>query len=147
MKNLNGHNVIADAGYGSEQNYEYIEKEKITGYVKYNYFHMEQKKRFRDNIFLAQNLFYNPDKDIIICPMGQHMDFMYRKKNKSDLGYESEVSVYKACNCQGCTQRNKCHKAQGNRTIELNHKLLEYKRKARELLMGGEGMKHSSKAR
>lgn len=145
MKNLNGHNVIADAGYGSEQNYEYIEKEKITGYVKYNYFHMEQKKRFRDNIFLAQNLFYNPDKDFIICPMGQRMDFVYRKKNKSDLGYESEVSVYKACNCQGCPLRSKCHKAQGNRTIELNHKLLEYKRKARELLMGEEGMKNRSK--
>ena len=145
LKNLNNHIVVADAGYGSEQNYEYLEKEGTTAYVKYNYFHMEQKSKFRNNIFLAQNLFCNPDTNFIICPMGQHMDFVYRKKNTSELGYRSEVSVYKAGNCQGCPLRSKCHKAQGNRTIELNHKLLEYKRKARELLMSEEGMKHRSK--
>lgn len=145
LKNLNDHTVVADAGYGSEQNYEYLEKEGTTAYVKYNYFHMEQKRKFTNNIFLAQNLFYNPDRNFIICPMGQHMDFVCRKKNKSELGYESEGSVYKACNCQGCPLRCKCYKAQGNRTIELNHKLLEYKKKVRELLMSEEGMKHRSK--
>lgn len=145
LKDLRGHVVVADAGYGSEENYEYMEKEKITGYVKYNYFHAEQKKKFRDNIFLAQNLFYNPVGDFIICPMGQRMDFVYRKKKKSDLGYESETFVYKACECQGCPLRCRCHKAQGNRTVELNHKLRKYKRKARELLMSEEGMKHRSK--
>lgn len=41
LEHLNTHVVVADAGYGSEENYEYLEKEKITGYVKYNYFHME----------------------------------------------------------------------------------------------------------
>lgn len=65
LKNLNDHVVVADAGYGSEQNYEYMEKEEITGYVKYNYFHMEQKKKFRNNIFLAQNLSYNPEGDLL----------------------------------------------------------------------------------
>lgn len=145
LENLNTHVVVADAGYGSEQNYEYLEQEKITGYVKYNYFHMEQKKKFTSNLFLPQNLFYNPQGDFMVCPMGQHMNFSSQKKRISDLGYESEVSVYQAANCQGCPLRNKCYKAQGNRTIELNHKLLEYKRKARELLMSKEGMEHRSK--
>jgi hypothetical protein len=30
--------LVADAGYGSEQNYLMLEKENITSYVKYNYF-------------------------------------------------------------------------------------------------------------
>ena len=145
LENLNTHVVVADAGYGSEQNYEYLEQEKITGYVKYNYFHMEQKKKFTSNLFLPQNLFYNPQGDFMVCLMGQHMNFSSQKKRISDLGYESEVSVYQAANYQGCPLRNKCYKAQGNRTIELNHKLLEYKRKARELLMSKEGMEHRSK--
>ncbi len=31
--------VVADSGYGSEENYEMLENNNITAYVKYNYFH------------------------------------------------------------------------------------------------------------
>lgn len=31
-------NITADAGYGSEQNYGWLEKKRITAYVKYNHF-------------------------------------------------------------------------------------------------------------
>nr|WP_245531144.1 transposase [Belliella baltica] len=51
--------VVADAGYGSEENYEMLENKEITAYVKYNYFHKEQKKKMKGNPFLVQNLFYN----------------------------------------------------------------------------------------
>ena len=145
LPNLNGHTVIADSGYGSEQNYEYLDQENITGYVKYNYFHMEQKKKFRNNMFLPQNLFYNPDADFLVCPMGQQMSLRYKKKNKSELGYESEVSVYQAQNCTGCPLRNRCYKALENRKIELNHGLLQYKKRARELLTSEEGLRYRSK--
>lgn len=33
--------IVADAGYGSEDNYDYLEKENIESYVKFNYFHKE----------------------------------------------------------------------------------------------------------
>lgn len=36
--------VTADSGYGSEENYEYLEMEEMVGYVKYNWFHKEQHK-------------------------------------------------------------------------------------------------------
>ena len=36
--------VVADAGYGSEQNYEFMENAGIEAFVKYNYFHKEQKR-------------------------------------------------------------------------------------------------------
>lgn len=145
LRNLNGHTVIADSGYGSEQNYEYLGQQNITGYVKYNYFHMEQKKKFRNNMFLPQNLFYNTDADFLVCPMGQRMNLLFKKRNKSDLGYESRASVYQAQNCTGCPFKNRCYKAQGNRRIELNHRLLQYKKKARELLMSEEGLRYRSK--
>lgn len=34
---------MADAGYGSEDNYQMLDAKKIEAYVKYNYFHKEQK--------------------------------------------------------------------------------------------------------
>lgn len=93
---------------------------------------MEQKKKYKSNAFLPQNLFYNPELNFIVCPMGQHLDFVHKTKKTSDAGYESEVSVYRAKNCQGCPLREQCHKAQGNRSIELNHKLLRYRKKERK---------------
>ena len=145
LNDLCGHTVVADFGYGSEQNYEYMEQGGITAYVKYNYFHKEQKKAYVNNPFLPQNLVYNPDGDFIICPSGQKMNFTGTKNNISDLGYQSQSSLYQAENCQDCPLRTQCHKAKGNRVIELNHKLLAYRRRAKELLMSEEGLRHRSK--
>ncbi len=41
--------IIADAGYGSEENYLLLEKEQIEGYVKYNTFYKESKKKQKGN--------------------------------------------------------------------------------------------------
>jgi len=61
---------VADSGYGSEENYEFMEENRIEPFVKYSYFHKEQKKAFKNNAFLAQNLYYNEKEDHFICPMG-----------------------------------------------------------------------------
>lgn len=71
--------VVADAGYGSEQNYEYAENESIEAFIKYNYFHKEQKRSFKNNIFLPANLYYNTSEDYLVCPMGQHMKCIGKK--------------------------------------------------------------------
>jgi hypothetical protein len=36
--------VVADSGYGSEENYEFMQVNDIEPFVKFNYFHKEQKK-------------------------------------------------------------------------------------------------------
>ena len=51
--------VVADAGYGSEQNYGFIENAGIESFVKYNYFHKEQKRAWKKDAFAVQNLYYN----------------------------------------------------------------------------------------
>jgi len=43
--------VCADAGYGSEENYSLIDKNGIEAYVKYNYFHKEQKRSLKNDPF------------------------------------------------------------------------------------------------
>ena len=48
-------------------------------------------------------------------------------------------------NCQGCPLRWGCYKKRkGNREIEVNHRLMEYKRKARERLTSERGLEHRS---
>ena len=137
--------VVADAGYGSEENYEFMEQNGIEGFVKYNYFHMEQKRSIKKNIFLPQNLYYNREQDYFVCPMGQHLTKKGVGTRTSDNGYVSNVIYYQALNCSGCPLRGQCHKAKGNRILEVNFRLKELKQKAKEKLMSETGLYHRSR--
>ncbi len=120
---------MVDAGYGSEQNYTYLENNQVDAFVKYNYFHKEQKRGFKKNAFLPSNLYYNKQENYFVCPMGQHLKFSGEVKKKSDLGYIYNVSQYRAGNCEGCPLRGMCHKAKGARMIEVNHNLNRLKKR------------------
>jgi hypothetical protein len=135
--------IVADAGYGSEQNYELLQKQGIEAFVKFNYFHKEQKRGLKNDSFGIQNLFYNPEKDFYVCPMGQQMQKVATTTRTSSNGYESKVSIYQAKNCNACPLRGMCHQAKTNRRIEVNHRLNQLK--ARELLLSPKGIQQRSK--
>ena len=138
--------VCADSGYGSEENYAFMEANGTEAYVKYNYFQKEQKRDFRNDIFRLENLFYNVEKDYFVCPMGQHMERVGTKHERTEGGYVSVSAVYRAQRCDGCPLRWGCHKRrQGEREMTANHLLLEYRRKARERLTSEKGLEHRSK--
>jgi len=137
--------IVADAGYGSEENYELMEAKGIDAYVKYNYFHKEQKRKQQSNPFLVQNLYYNEKGDFFVCPIGQRLNKTGTGKRKSSNGYEAQVSYYEARSCAGCPMRGMCHKGKGNRVIEVNHRLNELKAEARALLTSQQGKYHRSK--
>lgn len=137
--------VVADAGYGSEENYELMEGKGIDAYVKYNYFHKEQKRTQKNNPFLVQNLYYNATEDYYVCPMGQRLEYCYSGKRISSNGYEAEVHYYEARRCEGCPLRGMCHKSKGNRRIEVNKNLNRLKAKVRAKLMSERGLYHRSK--
>lgn len=137
--------VVADAGYGSEENYGFMENNEMEAFVKYNYFHAEQKKKFRENAFTSQNIYYNTTDDYFVCPMGQHLEKKGNKTTTNKNGHRSEITIYEAANCKGCPLRGMCFKAKGNRRIEINHNLRRLKAKARGLLLSEEGIKHRKK--
>ena len=137
--------IVADSGYGSEENYEYMFSNGMTPYVKYNMFHVEQRRSYRNNPFRVSNLFYNPDNDFYVCPMGQKMKFVRQERRYTASGYQQIVSVYRASRCQCCPLRGQCHKSKRDRQIEVNHTLDDYKARARELLTSEQGLKHRSR--
>ena len=121
-----------------------LEMEEMVGYVKYNWFHKEQHKPFKEDVFNQANFYYNKDEDYYVCPMGQHMNPCGQRQTKSDSGYVSVITLYRAQRCEGCPLGGLCKKAKGNRTIYVNHKLNAYKKEAFLLLTSEEGMKHRS---
>ncbi len=139
--------VVADAGYGSEENYEMLAQKDVEAYVKYNYFHKEQKKALKNDPFRVQNLFYNKEHDFFVCPIGQRMGKIGETTRKSDNGYVSNITQYQAQRCENCPMRGQCFtsKENKNRTIEVSHRLIELRNKAKELLLSEKGLEHRSK--
>ena len=135
-------NITADAGYGSEENYDYLEKEELTAYVKYNTFEKEQDKNYqkKHKTFSKENLYYNQEEDYYVCPIGQKMHKTHESTKTTQAGYIQQLSHYQAQNCEGCPLRGVCFKAQGNRSIERNHNLERHKEKIRELLTSQTGI-------
>ena len=138
--------AVADSGYGSEENYRFMEENSIEAYVKYNYFHMEQKRSFRLDPRRIENLHYNAEGDYFVCPMGQHMRRVGTRHDRTGSGYVIEQAAYRAQRCQGCPLKAKCYKMKkGNREIEVSHRLIAYKQRAREKLTSDKGLEHRSR--
>lgn len=132
---------IGDAGYGSEQNYEFLQEKGIENYLKYPGYHQEKKRNFKKNGFHTKNLYYNAQADYYVCPMGQHMTYQYRSKQKSKLGFESETKTYQAQNCEGCPLRAVCHKAKTNRILKANPNLIKHRKIAKKNLDSVRGIR------
>lgn len=140
-------NIIADAGYGSEENYEYLQDNQLQHYVKYNTFHKEASKRWKDDITKVQNFSYVEDRDEYICGYGRPLVFRYEHDRTSDNGYKSQIRVYECLDCSGCPHRDKCLKSDkpfANRRISINRKLNAFKEQARQNLCSEEGQKMRS---
>lgn len=134
--------VVADSGYGSEENYRFMDEAGIEGFVKYNRFHLEHRPRYKPDTFHPDSLYYNEEGDYYICPMGQRMSRTGTVQTRTEGGYISQSACYRAIRCKGCPLRCLCYKAKTNqRTIRVNHRLNAYKRKACELLTSEEGIK------
>ena len=134
--------ITADAGYGSEENYDYLELKELTAYVKYNTFDKEQDKNYqkKHKPFSKENLYYNREEDFYVCPMGQRMHKTHQSQKTTEAGYTQILSHYQAKNCEGCPLRGQCFKAKGNRSIERNHNLERHKQRTRELLLSETGI-------
>ncbi|MGV7929381.1 MAG: IS1182 family transposase [Spirochaetota bacterium] len=132
--------VIADSAYGSEENYCHLEKKNIDGYLKYNTFHKEQERKYRENRFSKDNLIYHLDSDCYECPAGRKLVFKKTAKGKTDNGYEYVTKVYECEDCAGCGFSEQCRKGKGNRSISVNETLNEYRYWARQKLSSDVGI-------
>ena len=137
-------NVVADAAYGSEENYAYLEEHQLGNYMKYNSFYQETHKYrnpeiIRKHQFRSYQFGYDPQTDEFICPNQQRLIYRYTVNTKTTNGYASQRRHYQCQTCQGCPLKSECTKAEGNRGIEVSFKLMEYRRQARENLTSEAG--------
>ena len=134
-------NVIADSAYGSEENYAYLNQEQVGNYLKYNFFGKEQRPRYKPDAFAADQLKYDPEKNEFICPAGKRLIYQYTFHRQTDNGYRGERRYYQAEDCTDCPLKAQCHKAKGNRRVQISFQLQAWRRQVSQNLTSEIGKK------
>ena len=132
-------NVIADAGYGSQENYEYLEGKGVGNYVKYSTFDREQKKGRKANRFAAGEFAYGPERDEFRCPAGRRLVYRSTRAATTDTGYRKEQRLYECEGCRGCRWKRQCTRAAGNRWLTLSFPFERMRLRARDNLHSEQG--------
>ena len=66
-------NVIADAGYESEENYMYLSKHNQKSYIKPQNYEKSKNKKFKVDISKRENMIYDEENDYYICAYGNKL--------------------------------------------------------------------------
>jgi transposase len=101
--------AIADPGYASFDNYEYMEKWQIEGYVPDQDFGKDfEKKPYHKSHFI-----HDSENDILTCPQGKTLVFFRNKKDGTN-----QYKIYQGTSCEDCPVKDKCTTAK-KRTVAI----------------------------
>ena len=80
-------NIVADAGYESEENYIFIESNEQTAYIKPQNYELSKTRKFRKDISRRENMDYDPESDSYICKNGKQLTAVSKRTQKTATGY------------------------------------------------------------
>lgn len=113
---------VADAGYGSYNNYIFCGQHGMEKYMKFTMFKKETTdKKYHEDTFRAVN-FPIGEGGIMRCPNGKSFYLQYRKNVKGNK-YGRQEEVYQCEDCSGCPYAEQCKKTAKNRTVRINREL------------------------
>ncbi|EGP4963561.1 TPA: IS1182 family transposase [Enterococcus faecium] len=130
--------IVADAGYGSEENYMYINDIlHKTPLITYASYHKENKKTYRERPFVVDNWQYLEEKDTYICPAQRAVPFKQYSRRKDKNGFVRDFKIYECENCRDCPVRSQCTKAKSeqNRQILVNNTWRYFKAECKKKLL------------
>lgn len=140
LKEKLGHlpeNLVADAGYGSEETYAWLEQEGANAYVQHNESFRETRKKWREDPMRPANWTYLEEEDAYLCPEGRKLCFRWTSSKTSERGYVSESRIYLCEDCAGCSRRALCMKSQdpkARRRLTVSPLWSQFKKRASEML-------------
>ena len=132
--------VTTDAGYESEENYSWFEKENKPCYTKPQNYERSKTKKHKSNMALRENMVYDAQKDEYTCQAGQKLRAKYVGKRKSKSGFESEITYYECDDCSACPHKKTCTRAKGNRQIHVSKRFLEQRAASLERITSEQGI-------
>ena len=127
-------NIVADAGYESEENYVFIESNGQDAYIKPANYEISKTNNYRTDIGKFENMTYDPSRDTYICKNGKELKSTGVRRRKSVSGYVSESTVYTCSDCKGCPFKSQCIKGNNcNTPMDDRSKTLSISKRKEEL--------------
>ena len=124
---------VADAGYGSFNNYLFCEEHGMKKYMKFTMYKKEcEDKRYRENPYRAVNFKIDDDGDMV-CPNGRRFHYLYDRPVKGNK-YGRTEEFYQCEDCSNCPHRQSCFKGEGDRVVRINSELTQFHREVVENL-------------
>lgn len=139
-RELKFQNVVADAGYESEENYEYLETNDYISYIKPQNYAKKKTKKFKNDISKVENMKYDKEKDLYICSNGKKLEYLKTEKKQNVSGYVSEKRIYECKSCCGCAMSSMCKKSKDNKRISVARKFMEYREQSEKNLTSEKGI-------
>ena len=113
---------IADAGYGSFNNYLFCQEHAMEKFMKFPMYKKETTDdKYHNDPFRAVN-FKTNEAGEMVCPNGKAFHFAYRKPVKGNQ-YGRQEEYYTCEDCSGCPYAERCKKTAKNRTVRINAEL------------------------
>ena len=134
-------NIVADAGFGSEENFHYL-SDKSTAYLKYTGYYTEQTTKHKQEQFHRDNMPYDPVTDSFTCPDGRQLKRKEEITKTTPRGYKVTHLTYECTDCSDCPLAAACKKPEmSKRRITFSPSWDRYKKQARERLTTEKGIK------
>lgn len=134
-------NVIADAGYESEENYRYLKEKGQTPYIKPQNYEFAKTRKYQQDIYRVEHMTYDEENDLYICPDGRSLEYQYTRNSVSANGYDIHKRVYQNESCAGCPHRDKCHKSKyDRREIKVSQPFDELRRESYDNIVSEKGI-------
>ena len=117
--------VVADAGYGSEENLFRLDEKEVNHLIKYAMFDKEQKRGYKQSARNLANWHYNDKEDSYTHPDGWCYRFHHIKHQKT----QQEIKVYYADEPESAPQKG----------LYMNERYQDLKKKECQALLSPQG--------
>ncbi len=85
-------NIVADAGYESEENYVFLERNGQIGYIKPQNYELSKTRNFKNDINRREDMDYDPKSNTYVCRNGKKLSAASTKAEKllQDMNAKSQ---------------------------------------------------------
>ena len=140
-------NIVADAGYESEENYTYLETNNLAAYIKPSNYETKKKRITKQNIGRRKNMLYLEDQDAYVCKAGKYLARGKDRKTKTASGYVDTVWTYTCRECGGCPHASECIRTRNSvspthKSIQFSPSFEQYRMQSEANIMSDVGINH-----
>ena len=132
--------VCADAGYESEENYDFLKRHGMQAFIKPSNYEYSKTRKFQKAMEFRLSMDYDSEGDFYTCRNGRKLKYAYTRRKKSSSGYVSESRIYTCESCEGCPFLGKCYRGKYSKQLQVSPTFDSYRQESRKNITSEEGI-------